>query len=63
MLLMEIYLHGQSLILISCKDAQGFGMAEAPRGGLGHWIKIKDGKVSNYQAVVPSTWECSSKRL
>ena len=28
------------------KDAQGYGMAEAPRGGLGHWIKIKDGKVA-----------------
>ena len=43
------------------KDAQGFGMAEAPRGGLGHWIKIKDGKVANYQAVVPSTWNAAPR--
>lgn len=43
------------------KDAQGFGMAEAPRGGLGHWVKIKDGKVLNYQAVVPSTWNAAPK--
>ncbi|RXJ82035.1 hydrogenase 2 large subunit [Arcobacter sp. F2176] len=43
------------------KDAQGFGMAEAPRGALGHWIKIKDGKVLNYQAVVPSTWNAAPK--
>jgi quinone-reactive Ni/Fe-hydrogenase large subunit len=43
------------------KDAQGYGMAEAPRGGLGHWIKIKDGKVANYQAVVPSTWNAAPK--
>lgn len=43
------------------KDAQGFGMAEAPRGGLGHWVKIKDGKVVNYQAVVPSTWNAAPK--
>ena len=42
-------------------DAQGFGMAEAPRGGLGHWIKIKDGKVENYQAVVPSTWNAAPR--
>ena len=43
------------------KDAQGFGMAEAPRGGLGHWVKIKDGRVVNYQAVVPSTWNAAPK--
>ncbi len=43
------------------KDAKGFGMAEAPRGGLGHWVKIKDGKVENYQAVVPSTWNAAPK--
>jgi len=43
------------------KDAQGYGMAEAPRGALGHWVKIKDGKVANYQAVVPSTWNAAPK--
>ncbi len=43
------------------KDAQGFGMAEAPRGGLGHSVKIKDGKVENYQAVVPSTWNAAPR--
>ncbi len=43
------------------KDAQGYGMAEAPRGGLGHWVKIRDGKVVNYQAVVPSTWNAAPK--
>ena len=43
------------------KDAQGFGMEEAPRGGLGHWIKIKDGKVANYQALVPSTWNAAPR--
>ncbi|MBS4098703.1 MAG: nickel-dependent hydrogenase large subunit [Sulfuricella sp.] len=38
------------------KTAQGVGYMEAPRGGLAHWIVIKDGKIDNYQAVVPSTW-------
>jgi Ni,Fe-hydrogenase I large subunit len=37
-------------------EAQGWGFHEAPRGALGHWVKIKDGKIENYQAVVPSTW-------
>jgi len=43
------------------KDARGFGMAEAPRGGLGHWVVIKDGKIENYQAVVPSTWNAAPR--
>ncbi len=35
---------------------KGVGFLEAPRGLLSHWIVIKDGKIENYQAVVPSTW-------
>lgn len=35
---------------------EGYSMIEAPRGMLSHWIRIKDGKVENYQAVVPTTW-------
>lgn len=38
------------------KEARGVGLHEAPRGGLSHWVVIKDGKIENYQAVVPSTW-------
>jgi len=43
------------------KDCKGRGMAEAPRGALGHWIVIKDGLVSNFQAVVPSTWNAGPR--
>jgi hydrogenase large subunit len=39
----------------------GVGFFEPPRGALGHWIKIKDKKVENYQAVVPSTWNASPR--
>jgi hydrogenase large subunit len=42
-------------------EASGFGWHEAPRGALGHWIKIKDQKILNYQAVVPSTWNASPR--
>ena len=38
------------------KEAMGAGFSEAPRGALGHWIKIKDTKIDNYQCVVPTTW-------
>jgi len=37
----------------------GYGLCEAPRGALGHWIKIDGRKVSKYQCVVPSTWNFS----
>jgi len=43
------------------KEAQGRGMTEPPRGALSHWIRIKDYKIANYQAVVPSTWNCSPR--
>ena len=42
-------------------EAKGYGFHEAPRGALGHWIKIKDRKILNYQAVVPSTWNASPR--
>jgi hydrogenase large subunit len=43
------------------KEAKGVGFMEAPRGALGHWIVIKDGKIDNYQAVVPSTWNAGPR--
>lgn len=38
------------------KECHGVGLYEAPRGGLSHWVVIKDGKIDNYQCVVPTTW-------
>ena len=38
------------------REAKGVGFTEAPRGALGHWIRIRDGKIENYQCVVPTTW-------
>jgi len=43
------------------KKAKGVGFMEAPRGGLAHWIVIEDGKIANYQAVVPSTWNAGPR--
>ena len=36
-------------------------MVEASRGALGHWIRIEDKKIANYQAVVPTTWNASPR--
>jgi hydrogenase large subunit len=41
--------------------AQGVGCLEAPRGSLAHWIVIDDGLISNYQAVVPTTWNAGPR--
>ncbi len=41
--------------------AKGAGYTEAPRGALAHWIVIKDRKIDNYQAVVPSTWNAGPR--
>ncbi|MFT7004987.1 MAG: quinone-reactive Ni/Fe-hydrogenase large subunit [Sulfurimonas sp.] len=41
------------------KEYRGRGIGDVPRGMLSHWIRIKNGVVENYQAVVPSTWNAS----
>ena len=43
------------------KSAEGFGVYDAPRGALGHWINIEDQRTKNYQIVVPSTWNASPR--
>jgi hydrogenase large subunit len=43
------------------KSAKGAGFMEAPRGALGHWIVIENGRIANYQAVVPSTWNAGPR--
>ena len=42
-------------------EVRGFGYHEAPRGVLSHWVVIEDGKIKNYQAVVPSTWNAGPR--
>jgi hydrogenase large subunit len=42
-------------------EATGVGHLEGPRGALGHWIVIRNGKIANYQAVVPTTWNAGPR--
>jgi Ni,Fe-hydrogenase I large subunit len=42
-------------------DAVGFGLHEAPRGSLSHWVNIHNGSIANYQCVVPSTWNAGPR--
>src|SRR5271163_1838737 len=43
------------------KSCQGYGLEEAPRGSLGHWVEIDNKRIVNYQAVVPSTWNAGPR--
>jgi Ni,Fe-hydrogenase I large subunit len=41
------------------RSGRGYGLTEAPRGALGHWLSIEDYRIKSYQCVVPTTWNCS----
>jgi len=38
-----------------------FGLTEAPRGALGHWLKLEGGKIAAYQVITPTCWNCSPR--
>lgn len=40
---------------------RGVGLTEAPRGALGHWVKIKRGKIASYQIITPTCWNASPR--
>jgi hydrogenase large subunit len=42
-------------------EAVGWGSTEAPRGALGHWVRISNGKIANYQMVVATAWNGSPR--
>ena len=43
------------------ETGRGYGLVEAPRGALGHWLEIKGKVISRYQCVVPTTWNMSPR--
>jgi hydrogenase large subunit len=43
------------------KKAEGVGFTEAPRGALGHWVRIVDTKIDSYQCIVPTTWNAGPR--
>ena len=43
------------------KEGVGVGLVEAARGSLGHWVRIEDGKIANYQIIAPTTWNFSPR--
>jgi len=51
-----VYNHGDAP-----ETGAGIGLTEAPRGGLGHWLKIDDSKISRYQIITPTAWNGSPR--
>jgi hydrogenase large subunit len=45
----------------SVMQGEGIGLTDAMRGGLGHWLRIKDSKIDHYQIVTPTTWTFSPR--
>jgi hydrogenase large subunit len=43
------------------QQAEGIGLVEAARGSLGHWIKVEQGRIANYQIIAPTTWNFSPR--
>jgi len=39
----------------------GFGLTEAPRGALGHWLSIASSKIARYQVITPTCWNASPR--
>jgi len=44
-------------------EARGCGLTEAARGSLGHWVRIKNGRILNYQIIAPTTWNFSPRDM
>jgi hydrogenase large subunit len=42
-------------------EAQAAGLTEAPRGALGHWLTIRQGKIAHYQVITPTCWNGSPR--
>ncbi len=42
-------------------SGQGMGLVEAARGSLGHWMRVENGRISNYQIIAPTTWNFSPR--
>ena len=60
----ELRAHLGEPTYVACEpraDGDGFGAINAARGSLGHWVRIRDGKIANYQVITPTAWNGSPR--
>ncbi len=42
-------------------EGSSFGLVEAARGALGHWLTVRHGRIESYQIIAPTTWNFSPR--
>lgn len=42
-------------------DGEGFGLTQATRGALGHWVRIEQERIQHYQIITPTAWNASPR--
>lgn len=42
-------------------EGRGFGLTEASRGALGHWVEIENEEIRRYQIITPTAWNGSPR--
>jgi Ni,Fe-hydrogenase I large subunit len=42
-------------------EGSSFGLVEAARGALGHWLSVRHGRIESYQIIAPTTWNFSPR--
>jgi hydrogenase large subunit len=42
-------------------EGEGWGLVEATRGALGHWVRIANGEIAHYQIITPTAWNASPR--
>ncbi|MBF0438131.1 MAG: nickel-dependent hydrogenase large subunit [Magnetococcales bacterium] len=42
-------------------NGEGVGLTQAARGALGHWVKIREGRITHYQIITPTAWNGSPR--
>ena len=45
------------------EEAEGVGLTGAMRGPVGHWLKIRRGRIDHYQVITPTAWNLSSRDI
>ncbi len=51
----------EALTLRAKVSTEPEGLVEAARGSLGHWVRVKRGRILSYQIIAPTTWNFSPR--
>jgi Ni,Fe-hydrogenase I large subunit len=55
-------LHEPTLVPVERRpDGDGHALVNAARGTLGHWVKLRGGRIAGYQVITPTSWNGSPR--